>query len=223
MNSEHHRLDTKTAKIDPEVRELRQNNMAALGIHFLLSLAGVALFAATWIAVMTVAPSFNSLVEGPVTFVNMLPWLISIPAMSLAYIYCGYIYLTPFKKKTWRSVSLLALVLLVHSILYLVANSFADFTGSASDEGLIETVATLSYISSPLINSMWLAIVMLFFSIFDSVTSVPLELVAIPSSIIGALLPPGLLYLGMCLKQRYPNLTNASKTRAATVEEGDHS
>jgi len=230
MNNEHHKPD-EAAKIDPEDRELRENNKAALSVHFLLSLAGVALFALVWIAMMAV-PSFNPTnAETPVGLIDLVPWLVAIPVMSLIYIYCGYIYLTPLKKKAWRSVSWLAYVTLGHAILFVVTQPFTIYLDNVGGSvlgvmaSLPGMIAILLLTASPLINSMWLAFSSGAVYAFDSLADLTVAFYVLTAlaSIVGALLPPGLLYLGMRLKQRYPNLANASKTRAATVEEGDHS
>jgi len=231
MNSEHHRLDTKTAKIDPEIRELRQNNKAALSVHFLLSLAGVALFAVVWIAMMAV-PSFNPTnAETPVGLIDLVPWLISIPVMSLIYVYCGYIYLTPLKKKAWRSVLWLAYVTLGHAILFVATLPFAaylEYGGGSVLEAIASLLGIISMLllsASPLVNSMWLAFFVGAGYAFDSLVdlTVVFYMLSVLASIIGALLPPALLYLGMRLKKRHSNPVNVPKTEVVTMEGGDHS
>ena len=174
---------------DPAVRS---NNKRALWIHFVLSFVGVATF-----FMLSSLSLLNYLVVIIPVFLEqeqilMVPLYLTLVVGAFIYVFCGYRFLEPTRDSTALSVVWLAFVTMAASLLSMIVLVISDFGRIVAVEG--------SYILITLIfNTIGSGVITLF-----GVIGLTPHLFDYPQNpltyLVPALLPSGLLYLGLRLK-----------------------
>jgi len=193
--------------------KLKQNNKRALAIHFCLTLIGLPL--AFFIGAIGANHDLSFLAFD--SAMGIVPFVVTLVIGPLAYIACGYVYLKPTKHKERLSLLWLTCVTVGWSLLTSIVLSglWLAELGLIGDDSPLWMLGILYMPLTPLVNAigfglMWtlvgvLEVIEPSFHLLGSLITLPLML------LITSIVPPGLLYLGMRLKQRYPNLIKSAE------------
>jgi len=184
--------------------QLKKNNKRALAIHFCLTLIGLPLA----VFVNSVADNHNLgfFALGPV--IGIIAALIIAP---LAYIVCGYMYLSPVRGT--EKLSLLWLTCMTVGWSLLASIALLIFWLAPADSPLLILGGIVSIPLGLLVNAIGFGSVLALASISDALGFAIYDYSIVPILMVTMtwIIPPGLLYLGMRLRQRYPNLIKSAE------------
>ncbi|MCL2525823.1 MAG: hypothetical protein FWE46_02060 [Coriobacteriia bacterium] len=174
----------------------KKNNKRALVIHFVLSIVGFVTF-----IILTVTIEAAAGGSSPSAFLGMLPLYLPVVLGSLIYVACAYRYLLPAGTNPLRSVRSVIILTFIGGLFFLVGS----------------TVATIQLAINPQIESTWglMSMIAVWFSVLTNPlglsaatvsgvfsTHMPLSIVQVLNIILIAVIAPGLLALGLWLRQR---------------------
>jgi len=210
---------------------LKKNNKRALWVHFALTAIGLPL--AFFVGAVGNNMNLGFLVFD--TAVGIVPLLVTLIVGPLAYIICGYIYLKPTKGKGGLSLVWLTCLTVGWSLLtttLLLSLTLADSAGLIADESLLWGLGVFYIPLMPLVNAIGFGLMYSFMGVIEALgPSVGLSVDAFSQPalfpamlMVVSIVPPGLLYIGMRLRQRYPNLiktTSPAQHADSNTEEHD--
>jgi len=198
---------------DPVVKT---NNLRAIKIHFALSLTGLAFFALLWI----ILPSDPTNASQALSLIDFLPWIIAIPVMMIAYVWCGYSRLEPAEGSSHLAIFWLACMTFAYGVLLLLTFALIVIADSIFGYDHSFYVAAILYIPlGPLFNSLSFGVISLVdFALIDTSPILAQSLVHFILSPVAVLLPSGLLYLGLRLSVRYPDFAKTVEMNQIQVK-----